>query len=212
MKNLNTTIEKATMPKANAVKSASRKLICSLLTVLFLLTCSLSTMAKSGFTYRHLYHYGYGFFYGSQTSDNSGKDMSNPYLLPFTLGFGTNDVTYNQDTERTGSSPFVNNYGDPTHSGNDKYLQLTVNDDGYVTIQGDESEFDSVFYLFDSSWNLITSGDDGAGSGDPNHLALQPWIVEYLTAGTYYVIVDGTDKYGDATSGDMLINFSIQAF
>jgi hypothetical protein len=209
MKNLNPTIKKATKPKLSPVKSVNRKFFYSLCAALCFLTCSLSAKAAN---YRSMYGYGYGFFYGSQTGDNSGKDMSNAYLLPFTLGFGTNDVTYNQDTERTGVSPLSNIYGDPIHSGNDKYLQLTVNDDGYVTIQGDESEFDSVFYLFDSNWNLITSGDDGAGSGDSNHDALQPWIVEYLNAGTYYVIVDGTDKYGDATSGDMLINFSIQAF
>lgn len=216
MKNLNGTIKNAAMPNLGPVKSLKRRFFYSLSAVLFLLTYSLSSKANSSTSYRHSYHYGYGFYYGTLSGDNSGKDQYNTYLLPFTLGFGSGDVTFNQDFESTGGSgsgSLTNNYGDPYTSGIDKYLELTVNNDGYVTIQGDQSEFDSVFYLFDSSWNLITSGDDGVGSGDSNgHLALQPSIVEYLSAGTYYIIVDGTNKYGDPTSGDILINFSIQAF
>jgi hypothetical protein len=161
-------------------------------------------MAKS--SYRSLRGYGYGFYYGAFYGySGTGASQSDPYILPYTLGFSSPDTAYFQDSQCTMCSPFVNNYGDYNNSGNDKYIQLNVADDGYLQIQGGTSDFDSVFYLFDSNWNLITSGDDGAGSGftvnGTNYLYMQPDIQYYATAGTYYLIIDGTNKVGMTTSG-----------
>lgn len=205
MRNLNRSTEKAARPKLNAVTSVSSKVLYSLCAVLFLLICSLSTKASRYHRY-HMYHYGYGFYYGSISG--TGASRTDPFILD-PLGFGSGDVDNIASYAQTGSSPHSNLEGG-FGSGNDHYIQITLDDDGYLSIFGGTSDFDSVFYLYDSSWTLITSGDDGYGSGDSTHLALQPGIQEYLNAGTYYLRVDGTDKYGDPTSGDMSIDYWLQ--
>ncbi|MDB5001906.1 MAG: hypothetical protein JWQ34_131 [Mucilaginibacter sp.] len=165
MKNLNRTIKKATMPKLSPVTSVNRKFLYSLCAALFLLTCSLSTKAQDG-------------------------TQADPDTV--TLGFEHKDLT-----ACTSCSPLINNYGDATHSGTDRWIKITLIDDGYLTINGGTSDFDSVFYLLGSDEStLLTSGDDGAGSGDNNdHIHLQPLMQYYASAGTYYLVVDGTDKY-----------------
>ena len=187
MKNLNRTIEKVTMPKLSLVTSVNRQFLYSLCAALFLLTCSLSTKAQSGL------------------------DSTHTYVLP-TFGFSGSNITFLEDSQCTSCSPFTNNYGSSLHSGSDKWIQINVADDGYLTIQGGTANFDSVFYLFDSNWNLITSADDGYGSGGTGtggvlYQYMQPQIQYYATAGTYYLIVDGTDKVGLATSGTVDVEF-----
>lgn len=208
MKNLNRTIEKATTSNLSHCTSVNRKIVYSLCFVLCFLICSLSTKAKSTADYRHSYHYGYGFFYSLLSGDNSGKDMSNLFVLP-TFGFSSPNVTSYYGSAQTGSSPYTNNYG-ALSSGNDEWIQINLADDGYMRLHGGTSNFDSVFYLFDSTWTLIATGDDGDGSGYGTHNYLQPVIEEYLNAGTYYLIVDGTNKYGAPTSGDVGLNFILQ--
>ncbi|MES2377542.1 MAG: hypothetical protein V4553_13240 [Bacteroidota bacterium] len=175
MKNLNRTIQKAIMPKPIPATSVNRKFIYSLCAALFLLTCSLSTKAQDG-----------------TQSD------------PDTLTFGHNYTTYQNHKNTsacTSCSPVINDYGDAIHSGPNRWIKITLIDDGYLTILGGTSDFDSVFYLFDCSKSLITSGDDGEGSGDNNsHYFLQPSIQYYASAGTYYLVVDATDKYITSTS------------
>jgi hypothetical protein len=109
-------------------------------------------------------------------------------------------------------SPVINDYGDATHSGPNRYIKITLVNDGYLTIYGGTSDFDSVFYLFaGDQTTLLASGDDGHGSPgfgygpDP----LQPGIETFLGSGTYYLIVDGTDKYGQATSGTVEVIYHI---
>jgi hypothetical protein len=68
--------------------------------------------------------------------------------------------------------------------------------------------------LLDASKNLITSADDGYGSGGTGtggilYQYMQPQIQYYATAGTYYLVVDGTDKVGLATSGTVDVDFSL---
>jgi hypothetical protein len=187
MKNLNRTIEKATMPKLSPVTSVNRKFLYSLCAALFLLTCSLSTKAQDG-TYAH----------------------------PDTLTFGYDYTQYQnhkQTSACTSCSPLINDYGDATHSGTDRWIKITLIDDGYLTIHGGTSDFDSVFYLLGSDESsLLTSGDDGDGSGYNGYNYLQPVMQYYASAGTYYLVVDGTDKYGWATSGDVEINITLTHF
>ena len=184
MKILNITLQKASMPKLIPVKLVSRLFLSSLCAALLLLTCSLSTKAQTG---------------------TGPTDL---YILPYTLGFGAGQSTYFYDPQCTSCSPHVNNYGDPYTSGSDKWIQIDVADDGYLGIRGGTSDFDSVFYLFDSSWNLITSADDGHGSGAP--YGLQPLIETYVNTGTYYLIIDGTNKSSQPTSGSMSVEFTLQ--
>jgi hypothetical protein len=190
MKNLNSTIQKVAMPKPSPVTLVSRKLIYSLCAVLLLLTCSLSTKAQCG----------------------SGTGQTDTRCLPDTLGFTGTYKTYFEESACTSCSPLTNTYGDAIHSGSDKYIKLVVADYGYVTIYGGTSDFDSVFELFDSSWSSMTSADDGHGSSGSVvwWLPLQPQIQFYASPGTYYLIVDGTDKYGEAKSGTVNISYSIQ--
>jgi|GEM_PF-5634282 hypothetical protein len=194
MEKLNSTIEKATMSKLSPVTSVNRKFLYSLCAALFLLTCSLSTKAQR-------------YYIGTQAD-------------PDTLTFGYDYTQYQnhkQTSACTSCSPLTDAYepnpANPGHSGTDKWIEITLKDDGYLTIHGGTSDFDSVFYLFDSSMNPITSGDDGDGSGDNNgHNFLQPVIQYYASAGTYYLIVDGTDKYGWATSGSVGIDITLTHF
>ncbi|MES2809269.1 MAG: PPC domain-containing protein [Bacteroidota bacterium] len=181
MKNLNN--QKATMP--NFVKSVSSKFLYSLCAALFLLTCSLSTKAQTG---------------------TSSSDL---YVMPYTLGFGSGQYTSCQNAVHTSVSPFVNNYGNPYTSGNDKWIQINVASNGTLEISGGTSNYDSVIYLFDSSWNLLASSDDGYGSGWP--IKLQGDIIRNVYAGTYYLIVDGSTKSGSSwpASGSVNIQYSL---
>ncbi|MES2486826.1 MAG: DVUA0089 family protein [Bacteroidota bacterium] len=173
MKNLHKTIEKAAMPKWSHGTSVNSKFLYSFCAVLFLLTCSLSTKAQ----------------YGS--------GMSDLYVMPYTLGFGAGQSTNVLEGACTSCYPLYHSYGNPYTSGKDKWIQINIASSGYLSVMGGTSTFDSVFYLFDGSWNLIASDDDGTGSGDNvGHSALQPSITsQYVTAGTYYLIVDGSTKY-----------------
>ncbi|MES2807085.1 MAG: hypothetical protein V4619_00570 [Bacteroidota bacterium] len=173
MGNLNRTIKEAAMPTLSAVTAVNRKFLYSLCAVLFLLMCSLSTKAQ----------------YGSGPSDL--------YSLPYDLGFGTGQSTFFSNPQCTSCSPFTNSYGNPYHSGNDKWIKIEVKNDGYLSIIGGTANYDSAFHLLDSAQNLITYADDGTGSGDNiGHGSLQPWISYlYVTAGTYILVVDGSDKY-----------------
>jgi hypothetical protein len=187
MKNLNRTTEKAIMPKLSPFTTVNRKFLYSLCAVLFLLTCSLSTKAQD--------------YIGTKTD-------------PDTLTFGYDYTKYQnhkQTSACTSCSPLINDYGDAIHSGTDKWIKITLKNDGYLTIHGGTSDFDSVFYLLGSDESsLLTSGDDGDGSGDNNgHNFLQPVMQYYASAGTYYLVVDGTDKYGWATSGDVEITITL---
>lgn len=190
MKNLNRTIQKATMPTQSPVTLVNRKFLYSICAALLLLTCSLSTKAQCG----------------------SGTSRTDYRCLDYVLGFTGSSLTYFEESACTSCSPLTNTEGDAIHSGSDKYIKIEVADDGYVTIYGGTSDFDSVFYLYDSSWNLITSADDGTGSSGSVvwWLPLQPQIQFYAYAGTYYLRVDGTDKYGEAKSGTVGISYSIQ--
>jgi hypothetical protein len=173
MKKLNRTIEKTTVPNLRLVTSVNSKFLYSLCAALFLLTCSLSTKAQNG----------------TGTSDLA--------TLPYTLGFGTGQSRSFSSSQCTSCYPLTNNHGDPYHSGKDKWIRVDVGSNGYLSILGGTADFDSVFSLYDLSGNLIAYDDDGTGSGDNiGHNALQPWIsYQYVTAGTYYLIIDGTDKY-----------------
>ncbi|MGF7082052.1 hypothetical protein [Mucilaginibacter sp. UYCu711] len=180
MKNLNRTIQRATIPKLN------RKFLYSLCAALFLLSCSLSTKAQDG-------------------------TISNPD----TVVLGLNHIS-NQNEKYTSActscSPVTNDYGDATHSGPNRYIKITIVNDGYLSIYGGTSDFDSVFYLFAADQTtLLAFGDDGYGSPgfgygpDP----LQAGIDTFLGSGTYYLIVDGTDKYGQATSGTVEVYYHL---
>jgi hypothetical protein len=212
MKNLNKTLEKATMPKLSPLTSVNRNFLYSLCAALFLLTCSLTTHANNTKAwYRSLSGYGYGFFYGAFDGNNSGSSFGNAYDIAantdfnYTLGFSGTSVTNFRITPCTSCSPL---------SG-EKYLKLTVVDDGYVSISGGTTtyDFDSVFDLYDSGQSLIATADDGTGAGVGNgltyHAAVQPLIQEYLSAGTYYLKVYGTTKYGAPSTGTVNIDFTI---
>jgi hypothetical protein len=212
MKDLNIHIEKAAMPKRNPATSVNRKFLYSLCAALLLLTCSLTTNAKSW--YSSLPGYGYGFLYssflytgGTGTSFSDAYDLNDhTHSVYHYLGFTSPGETWFTNTPCTSCSPL---------SG-EMFLKLTVADDGYVTISGGTTtyDFDSVFDLYDSGYNLITSGDDGVGAGVGNgtnyHPAVQPLIQEYLSAGTYYLKVYGTAKYGAPATGTVNIDFNIQ--
>jgi hypothetical protein len=151
-----------------------------------LLTCSLSTKAQNG----------------------TGRDSTDLYVLPYTLGFGAGQYTYFQNAACTLCSPLTNNYS--SSPGADKWIKITVANNGDLEIRGGTSNYDSVFYLFDCNWNLITSADDGHGSGGP--IGLQPRIQTYVTAGTYHLIVDGSSKSGSSwpASGSVNIQYYLQ--
>jgi hypothetical protein len=187
MKNLNRTIEKAAMP--NPVISVNRKFLYSLCAALFLLTCSLSTKA--------------------QVSNGYGSGTKTDPWVMNTLSFS--DTTAIYDSACTACSPLINDDGDANHSGPDKWIKIRLADNAYLSIGGGTSEFDSVFRLYDENLNLITSADDGYGSTGMVvwQLMLQPQIQYYADAGTYYLVVDGTDKYGEATSGTVSLAFWI---
>jgi hypothetical protein len=178
MKNLN--IEKANWPNVFSVKSVNSKFLYSLCAVLFLLTCSLSSKAQ----------------YGSSASDL--------YVMPYTLGFGTGQYTSCYTPVHTTDYPLVNNYGSLYTSGKDKWIQINLASVGTLSITGGTADYDSVFYLFDASWNLIASGDDGTGSGGK-----QPTITRNLYNGTYYLIVDGSTKSGSSwpASGGVSVQY-----
>ena len=178
MKNLNRIIEKATLPKLSPVTSVNRKFLYSLFATLFLLTGSLSTKAQG-----------------------NGTGPTDLYVLPDTLGFTGTHLTQFESSACTSCSPLVNNYGDPYNGASDKWIEINVADAGYLFIHGGTSDFDSVFYLYDSNWNLINVGDDDTGSGDNvGHSYLQPFF-QYIYADAnskYYLIVDGSTKYNSA--------------
>jgi hypothetical protein len=178
MKNLN--MQTAATPKRSTSKSVSSKLLYRLCAALFLLTCSLSSKAQ----------------YGSGSSDL--------YVMPYTLGFGTGQYTSCYNPVHTTDYPLVNNYGSSYTSGKDKWIQINLASVGTLSITGGTADYDSVFYLFDASWNLIASGDDGTGSG-----GLQPTITRNLYNGTYYLIVDGSTKSGSSwpASGGVSVQY-----
>ena len=193
MKNLNRTIERASMPKLNAVTPVNRKFIYSLCAALLLLTGTLSTKAQCG----------------------SGTNRTTDYhCLPYTLGFSGSNSAYFQDSACTSCSPLTNTAGDAIHSGSDEWIRIDIADAGYLSIIGGTSDFDSVFYLYDDSENLITSADDGYGASGQTHWwePLQPGITYISVAAnsTYYLRVDGTDKYGEAKSGTVGISYWLQ--
>jgi hypothetical protein len=197
MENLNRTIEKAAMPKLSPV-TVNRKFLYSLCAALFLLTCSLTSNAKS--FYRSLPGYGYGFYYGAFTG-GSGTSFSDAYDLNDNsdvnhyLGFSSPGETDFQNAVCINCSPL---------SGV-KFLKLTVANDGYVTIMGGTASFDSVFELYDSSQNLITSGDDGYGSN-----SAQPIIQEYLNSDYYYLKVYGKSTPWYGSYSDVNISYYLQ--
>jgi len=228
MKNLNKTLKRAAMPALSTVKSVSKKTLYSLCGVVCLVTCSLSTMAKDRFGHFKANPYtltslGLGAiedFAKSHrallTGNNSGTDFSNAFELFYHLGFTTSATTtsYFQQSSCTSCSPITHNYGDPTHSGNDMWIHIIVDNAGYLTLRGGTSDFDSFFYLLDSSQNVLATGDDGRGSGGTGaggvlYQYMQPEIHYYVSAGDYYLVVDGTDKVGLAKSGTVLIDYEL---
>lgn len=206
MKNLNRTIQKATMPKPSPGTSVIRKFLYSLCAALFLLTCSLTSNANNAKSfYRSLPGYGYG-FYGAVTG-GSGTSFSDAYDLADNndenhyLGFNSPGDTYFENAVCINCSPL---------SGV-KFLKLYVANDGYVTITGGTASFDSVFELYDSSTSptLIASGDDGYGSSNGGGPGLQPRIQEYLNSGYYYLKVYGKGTPWDSYS-EVNISYSLQ--
>ncbi|WP_214073253.1 pre-peptidase C-terminal domain-containing protein [Mucilaginibacter sp. dw_454] len=223
MKNLNTTTKKATMPKLSLITFVNRTFLYSLCAALFLLTCSLSTRAKSvnlrvfkanPYTLTSL---GLGAIADFEKSHrallngtNSGYDFTNAKDEPNILGFTLPNVTSINSSAQTGSSPFINNFGDPFHSGPDEWFHIVVADGGYLDLTGGTADFDSFFYLLASDGTtVLTTGDDGAGSGIAGHSYCQPNISYYVSAGDYYLVVDGTDKFGAAVKGDMSITLRL---
>ena len=211
------------MPKLSLVTFVNRTFLYSLCAALFLLTCSLSTRAKSVHLLRFkanpytLTSLGLGAIVDFERShrallsgSNTGYDLANALELPHHLGFSYPNVTSLDTTARTGSSPYTNNYGDPIHSGPNEWFHIVVADAGYLSLIGGTSDFDSTFFLLSSGGTLLTSGDDGAGSWVGSHPSLQPYISSYyVSAGDYILVVDGTDKYGVAKSGDMEFYLSL---
>ncbi|MES2807086.1 MAG: hypothetical protein V4619_00575 [Bacteroidota bacterium] len=193
MKNLN--IEKATTPKT--VKSVISKFIYSLCAALFFLTCSLSAMAQPG------------------TAPSSGSGTPSDICVLPTL---TTSYPWHQESACTSCSPLTNDH--TASPGADKWIEINIGSYGYLSIFGGTSDFDSIFYLFDSSWNPITTADDGQGSGDNvGHSYLQPEITYIWVApgDKFYLIVDGNNKYTSwpgtswtSTSGTVNIDYVLQ--
>lgn len=87
-----------------------------------------------------------------------------------------------------------------TGSGKDRVYKFTIGSTKSVTIDTSGSSYDTVLQLLDASGNQVSGGcNDDNGSGGT-------WsrLTKSLSAGTYYVVVDG---YGGA-SGSYKINFS----
>ena len=183
MKSLN--IKKATTPNLFSARSVNSRFLYSLCAALFLLTCSLTTKAQTG------------------------MGPTDLYVMPYTLGFGPGQYTSCQNAVHTTDYPLTNSYGNPYTSGNDKWIQINLASTGTLSITGGTADYDSVFYLFDASWNLIASGDDGTGSGSPH--GLQPTITKNLYNGTYYLIVDGSTKSGSSwpASGGVNVQYNL---
>jgi hypothetical protein len=148
MRNLNRTIEKATMPKQGLVTSVNSKFIYRFCAALFLLTCSLSANAQLGT--------------GTGTP-------SNPYVLTDTLKVGYN----RQEGQHTLAYPLTNTYGHYS-SGADKWIKIIVGQSGYLKLIGGTADYDSIFHLLDASQNLLITADDGTGSGSLQPLINYP--------------------------------------
>lgn len=168
----------------------------------------------------------YGFLYDSNfdgitSDDDSGEGVDFAIVEYLSPG------TYYVDVEGYDSSEYGSytiylksgDHSDNTSTSDDTnlYLNLPINGflystaeyDGYtftITTSGTysiyvDSTFDSYGTLYDSSFNIIGQDDDSAGN-------LDFMIVAYLSAGTYYVDVEGYDSsdYGSYTiylkSGD----------
>lgn len=188
------------------MKNLNKTILYSFCAALFLLTCSfllIPSKNTSGYNKPK-----------PKDGDGSGSSRTNAYVPSYTLGFSSPNTAHFQDSQCTSCSGITNNVlGDSFHSGNEKWIKIVPADNGYLTITGGTSTFDSVFYLTDASGNVITSGDDGWGSGYGTHNYLQPRVQYFVNAGiTYYLAVDGTDKYGSPKNGSVLADFLLTSF
>jgi hypothetical protein len=183
MKNLNKTIEKATMPNLIPVTSVNRTFLYSLCAAFLLLTGLLSMKALTG--------------------DGSGHDRNNAYELPdLQLGVNENDW----ETHYTSDSPFENLDGTP---GNDKWLRVHILSSSYLTIStGSQSDndFDPVLYLYAEDGETLLDMNDDSGLG-PYTASAQ--INTFVSSGYYYIKIDGTNKNGHVASAGLGLGITI---
>lgn len=179
MKNLIRTIKKAAMPKLNPFTSVNRTFLYSLCATFLLLTGLLSMKALPG--------------------DNNGDGPANAYEIP-DMELGVNENYW--ESNYNSYSPLTNTYGDPIHSGNDKWLKVHISSYCYLNIttgSQDSNDFDPVLHLVaDDGYTELAFNDDTVGAGP---YAQSAYIGYYVSPGDYYIILDGTDKNGHVANG-----------
>lgn len=186
MKNLIRTIQNALMPKQNPFTSVNRTFLYSLCAAFLLLTGLLSMKALPG--------------------DENGDGPANAYTIP-DMELGVNENYW--ESNYNSYSPLTNTYGDPIHSGSDKWLKVTINSYCYLNIStGSQSsnDFDPVLHLVadDGYTELAFNDDSGLGP-----YTASAYIGYYVSPGTYYIILDGTDKNGHEKNGGTGLGITI---
>jgi hypothetical protein len=185
MKNLNRTIKMAAMPKLSPFTSVNRTFLYSLCAAFLLLTGLLSMKAIDG--------------------DNNGDGQGNAYTIP-DMTLGVNE--YYWESNYNSYSPLTNTYGDPIHSGSDKWLKVTIYSYCYLQISTgsqDNNDFDPVLHLLDENADELSTNDD-SGLGP---YAASAQIGYYVSPGVYYIILDGTDKNGHEKNGGTGLGITI---
>jgi hypothetical protein len=206
------------------LKSVNREFLYSLYAVLLLLTCSLLTSAKGG-KFGHykpnpytLTSLGLGAVesFGksllvTSSGDNTGHDAVNydPSVV-FTDNGGGH--YYYQNSFYNDSYALENNWG-ALNSGNDRWIKITVPPGVYGTLYADcgtiasSNYFDSVLHLVDSSGSYDLTYNDDLDT------TTQGWVgasINYTVGpGVYYLVLDGTAKYGHDKNGGVGITILI---
>lgn len=123
-----------------------------------------------------------------------GTSKTNAITISTTAG-----GTINFNDSRSNAIGFVNNYG---NSSPDIWYTFTIDETASIKLSLCDSNFDTYLYLLDQNLSEISSNDDHG----PLCEGSQSSIEQTVTAGTYYIVVEGYDNF----TGNVVASFQIK--